>query len=1002
MVTKMMKPVPDPKPPAGTSVRSDTMFAITVMVIILSGIISVGFIGMAFAYPTWQYMVLSILYSVTALYSVVSYFYLLPGQHLLQAHLGQSFLFGIAMIATSALLTDIGLPLAIVYLVYTLIMSSAIISDRFANINIFYGLFIAAVCSFLTEFTPAVIEKVSNQVINIVTPAFLGVLFMIYIVMLAMQIVAATMRIRLVTAFIAIVIIPLTILSIIQSRFTFDVLRQENNRSLMLAAQQTANELDTFLARTRTNVDEATKFDIFNRYLELPADQRAGSPEETEMLLTLKVLDLEELSGNVYLASYGLLDATGINVYDTLSDRITSRLTDEAERTFTDADSVTKGKGSFEGGQDYFLIPSRTGVSYSSQLQIEGRTNAFFYVSAPVKNKQGQVTGVLRIRYEGLLLQNLLKQKGGMIGSKSYAMLVDENGIRLADTFTPNFLYKSIAPISTSKLAVLQQNKRIPALPDSMISTDFEEFDKIVKNSDNQPYFTTEISATNEPNALPEAGAIWRLSSMPWKVIYLIEDFDNAALRRSQRQLATLVTTLIAGMVGMIAVGTSQVLSGPITLLTQTAQRISMGDLEAQAPVNSGDEFGTLGRSFNLMTIQLRTLIGELEDRVKSRTEQIASQNEVLSTRARQLQTVSEVARQIVSVRELEELLSSVTQLISERFGFYHVGVFLLSENKEMAQLRAANSEGGKRMLARKHALSVGKVGIVGYVTGTGTPRIATDVGTDATFFNNPDLPNTRSEMALPLIVGGQIIGALDIQSTESNAFNETDIELFNTLADQVAIAIYNNQLYSETLRALNEAQSLHRQYLSNEWNQDLSIRRVRGYLYNRSGISPQNNELPAWKTVFNTGQPVIEQAKGGNDAQDQATLVVPISIRGETIGVVHVQDQGEGRAWTEDELTVVNSVTNQVAVALENARLFENTVRRADREKKVLEITAHIRSSNDPERMMQIAVEELQRALGASRAQIYIRRQAQEEVNTRPPQQTNGGAKPDGSNGHH
>jgi GAF domain-containing protein/HAMP domain-containing protein len=483
---------------------------------------------------------------------------------------------------------------------------------------------------------------------------------------------------------------------------------------------------------------------------------------------------------------------------------------------------------------------------------------------------------------------------------------------------------------------------------------------------------------------------------MPWKVIYLLEDFDNAALRKSQRELSTLVTTLIAGVVGLIAVATSQLLSGPISLLTSTAEKITDGDLDAQAPIHSSDEFGMLGNAFNMMTSQMRTLISELEDRVRARTQEIANQNVALSTRARQLQTVSEVARQIVSVQELENLLGSVTQLISKRFGFYHVGVFLLDENKEFALLRAANSEGGKRMLARRHMLPVGKVGIVGNVTGSGQARIATDVGDDAIFFNNPDLPHTRSEMALPLMVAGQVIGALDIQSTDSNAFLETDIELFNTLADQVAIAIYNNQLYSETLSALNEAQNLHRQYLTNEWNQDLSIRRVRGYLYNHAGISPQNTELAAWKTVINTGQPVIEQIAGSNGTPDRATLVVPITVRGETIGVVHVQDQGEDRSWTDDEVAVVNNVTSQVAVALENARLFENTVRRADREKKVLEITARIRASNDPERMMQIAVDELQRALGASRTQIYIRRLEKDGIQSDPPE------RPNGSNGHH
>ncbi len=257
--------------------------------------------------------------------------------------------------------------------------------------------------------------------------------------------------------------------------------------------------------------------------------------------------------------------------------------------------------------------------------------------------------------------------------------------------------------------------------------------------------------------------------------------------------------------------------------------------------------------------------------------------------------------------------------------------------------------------------------------------RIATDVGDDAIYFNNPDLPDTRSEMALPLKVGEQVIGAVDIQSTRSNDFHEDDIELFTTLADQVAIAIYNNQLYVETLQALDEAQNLHRQYLRSEWAQDTAQRKVLGYLFNQSGISPQQVENPLWKKVFTSGDPVYAVLPSSNGSPDNAVMAVPISVRGETIGVIHVQDQGENRLWSEDEIAVVNSIASQVAVALENARLFENTVRRAEREKKVLQITAKIRSTNDPEEMMRIAVSELQQALSATRTQIYIRQEDEE-----------------------
>lgn len=293
-------------------------------------------------------------------------------------------------------------------------------------------------------------------------------------------------------------------------------------------------------------------------------------------------------------------------------------------------------------------------------------------------------------------------------------------------------------------------------------------------------------------------------------------------------------------------------------------------------------------------------------------------------------------------------------------------------------------------MLARQHKLEVGKVGIVGYVTDSGQPRIATDVGADAVFFNNPDLPETRSEMALPLKVGERIIGALDIQSTHSDDFHQEDIELFSTLADQVAIALHNNLLYTTTATALEESQTLHRQYLRSEWAADTLQRKTLGYLYNQGGITAQNAENPLWKKVFHSGEPVYAILPNNEDVQSKAVMAVPIAVRGETIGVIHVQDQMEGRLWSEDEISMVNSIANQVAVALENARLFESTNRRAERERKVLQITAKIRSTNDPQEMMQIAVRELQEALHATRTQIYVR-DGEENPNPRAPEKKNG-----------
>jgi GAF domain-containing protein/HAMP domain-containing protein len=952
--------------------RAGNIQLLTVIASILALMVAAGLLAICVSQPTWQLGVLSILYTVTGIVSVVTLRHLYPRRHLMLGLWGVSAMYALSMLASAALIKDVGNETAIVFLIFSLIISTTL-SDREANLTIILGIFVSGAAALATDFWP--FPQLSLPIIKLLTPAVLGALFMITVVLLAMQFVTATLRIRLVTAFLSIVIIPLSILSAIQGQFATSVLTNELNSSLRLAAQQTAIGVEQFIQDKQATVNEAASFPIFAEYLSLPKSRRAGSTVEAALKTTLQVLDTTEVNNSIYLSSFALLDEEGNNVYDTLQDRLISRYNLDISRSLG-IDALVYGMTKKEMNQDYFLIPIREHVPYLS-LQIISSSNSFIFISSPVKNEKGQTIGVLRARYDGELLQDLIRRYDQLRGRTSHAILVDENNIRLADTFTPVDRYKSLAPLSEDLLKTLKTNQRIPPLPANQLSTDFPELAENVSKIQESGNFTTrEISMSMGETQSSEIGAVKKIKNTPWKVIYLLVNFSDEVIRKQQRASTTLVTVLIAGIVAFVALFAAQLLSSPILLLTKTARRITEGDLEASAPVESSDEFGTLGSAFNLMTSQLRALISGLEDRVRDRTKEIENQNQVLVFRAQQLRTVADVARQIVSAQELETLLSSITQLISDRFGFYHVGIFLLDDTREYAVLRAANSEGGKRMLARRHRLPVGRVGIVGYATGTGEARIALDVGADAVFFNNPDLPATRSEMALPLKAGSQVIGALDIQSEEANAFNPEDIELFNTLADQVAIAIYNNQLYLDTVRALDESQNLHRQYLRGQWSEEAARRRVLGYLYNQNGISPQPDESPLWKKVFTHGEPVYSVLPNTAGNYNQAVMAVPISVRGETIGVIHVQDQGEGRVWADDEIAVVNSIASQVAVALENARLFETTVRRAEREKRVLQITARIRSTNNPEEMMRIAVSELQQALQATRAQIYIRQE--------------------------
>ena len=359
-----------------------------------------------------------------------------------------------------------------------------------------------------------------------------------------------------------------------------------------------------------------------------------------------------------------------------------------------------------------------------------------------------------------------------------------------------------------------------------------------------------------------------------------------------------------------------------------------------------------------------------LEQRISERTFELQVTKEQIEKRAEELQLISEVARVMSMEQDIEKLLPLITRLVSERFGFYHVGIFLIDEARKYAVLKASNSSEGQHMLERGHRLEVGQVGIVGNVAATGHPRIASEVGEDAVFFNNPDLPETHSEIALPLLVRKQIIGVIDAQSKESNAFTPERANTLAILADQIAIAIENSRLFSETQRALTEAQAFSRQFSSQAWERIAKEQQI-GYLHTING-DMKLNEPVLWEEAqqaIRNGEMVI--LSPDNKTNREPALAIPLRVREETIGVLDIRSTDPKRLWQKEEINIIQAIADRVGLALENARLFEETTGRANRERTVTEITTRLRSTSDPDVMLQTALDELKRALGANEIQI-------------------------------
>ncbi|HSG43808.1 MAG TPA: GAF domain-containing protein [Anaerolineales bacterium] len=369
---------------------------------------------------------------------------------------------------------------------------------------------------------------------------------------------------------------------------------------------------------------------------------------------------------------------------------------------------------------------------------------------------------------------------------------------------------------------------------------------------------------------------------------------------------------------------------------------------------------------------ELEDLTANLEQRVDERTAELEAANEQTSQRAAQLQTITELSETIAEFQELNKLFPAVTSLISERFGFYHVGIFLLNNENEFALLQAANSEGGQKMLARGHRLKLGS-GVVGYAAQTGQPRIALDVGSDAVYFDNPDLPNTHSEAALPLKSRGAIIGVLDVQSTEAGAFTDEDLQTLTTLANQVSIAIENARLLTETRAALTQVQEVYNEFTRTEWTRAVSFAEQPGFRFNAGRIEILEDALqsPDVVSVVENGQAVANPADGSGEKR--ATLAVPVKLRDEVIGVLHVESSDQSHKWNADEISLVEAVAERAAFAMENARLFQDARRRASKEQLISEASAKISSAINLENILQTTAEELERVLGGSEVLIQF-----------------------------
>jgi GAF domain-containing protein/HAMP domain-containing protein len=406
----------------------------------------------------------------------------------------------------------------------------------------------------------------------------------------------------------------------------------------------------------------------------------------------------------------------------------------------------------------------------------------------------------------------------------------------------------------------------------------------------------------------------------------LFTEVSSTEIFLDLRLQGVLFGLLALGMGAGFSYYVSKSISDPVNDLIETFNKIEQGDLTQRVTVSATDELGIVTVQFNRMVSRLETLQSTLEQQVVERTRQLAATNEI--------------GRVAATSMDPETLLARIIPLFPEQFGYYFAAAYLLDASGKWAELKEASGEAGRVLKQNRHRLDLSGKSMVGGAIRERAPRIAQVASEEKQRFENPLLPYTRSEIALPLMVGDRVFGALDVQSTREADFSPHVIETLKNMAGQVSIALENARLFQEAQQIIKEMRAIQQQYLLEGWR----------------GFAEENETM--------------EYRLGEAPDENSRKLEVPISLRDQVLGQITLEGS-EG--WTAEQQSLVDAVATQAAIALENARLVSESRHIALRERMVAEINSKIWASATIDGVLQTVVKELGRRLDASQVMIEL-----------------------------
>lgn len=719
-----------------------------------------------------------------------------------------------------------------------------------------------------------------------------------------------SIRSRLIIAFIAFTILPVVVTAIMASSI--------NRRSARLKAEETLNTLAAIKESQVRNWAEDLQFDL--------AAQLEHEADKNRLVFLLKLDPGSQTFAAAYenqleLFKASLASRPNFEQIDLINLQGEVVLSTDENQKVEDVSTYGFFKDGLKG-------PTIQTASFENSV---GPTSII--AAVPVSSSRGEVMGVLCGHANMDILSEIMLEGTGP-GETGETYLIDKSGILLTGTGAPQLKVGETRIDSEGSQAVLAAQKN-------------------------------GVGVYSNYTRIPVIGAYRWIPEL--QVALLAEQRQDEAFAGLRTTgIVTIAGSSIATIAAVFAaIFVSRKMTQPLNDLKRTAEKIACGDLELRASTDNLAETSALARSFNSMTAQLRNMIGSLEEDLTRRTRQ-------LQRRSDQLSAAAEISRFAATTTDADELVREIVNLIQERYGLYYVGLFMVDGNWEWAVLKAGSGAAGTAMLRLSHRVRIDEDSMIGWSIIHAQPRITLEAGEGPVRRTTGELSETRSAAAIPLRSRGRVLGAISFQSREPGAFDRETLAVFQNIADQVASALDNIRLFAETQGELYTTHKTYGALSRQAWLEKLRARPL-SLRKDASGIS-----------LFEEGSELESDGNNGDDSK-----VFPIKARGEIIGYLNAQKRrrsdeilaggGEGHPvstnppWDPGEEALLETLTEQLGVALESARLYEDTQQRAERERIIDEATSRMRATLDLQTILQTAIQEMRDKLELAEVEVRL-----------------------------